>query len=223
MAQWNVRLPWMRILACLTFIKVASLYKTSVVIGSHAAFFSGSCWSVPLAGAAGGIAGGVLAFLMRLLSSWFVLGALSLSSLAFFIPGLCSSLYWATRSSLVRFWLPAACMVAFAVHPVGREAFPYALYWLIPMGLYLFKSSSLFATALGSTFVAHAVGSVIWLYTVPMAAATWLALIPMVAVERTVAAAGMALVCYAYYGVVAGVKMAKAYAYRDSVACKTTF
>lgn len=50
---------------------------------------------------------------------------------------------------------------------------------------------SLFLTALGSTFIAHAVGSVIWCYTVPMTPAMWLGLIPVVALERTLFALGM--------------------------------
>ncbi len=47
--------------------------------------------------------------------------------------------------------------------------------------------------ALASTFIAHAVGSVIWLYTVPMVASAWLALIPIVACERLLYTAGIVM------------------------------
>src|SRR2546430_1999084 len=55
-----------------------------------------------------------------------------------------------------------------------------------------------FLQALGSAFIAHAVGSVIWLYTVGMTPAAWLGLIPVVFVERMLCAAGMTV---AYYGI----------------------
>ena len=50
----------------------------------------------------------------------------------------------------------------------------------------LFRSKSL-----GATFVAHAVGSIIWLHLMPMSSNMWLALIPIVPVERVCFAAAM--------------------------------
>ena len=55
-----------------------------------------------------------------------------------------------------------------------------------------------FLTSLSSTFIAHAVGSVIWIYADPATPEFWYALIPLVAVERLVMASGMTL---AYYGI----------------------
>jgi hypothetical protein len=55
---------------------------------------------------------------------------------------------------------------------------------------------SLFLQALGSTFIAHAVGSVIWLYTVPMTAAMWMGLMPIVLFERIAFALGMVIAHY---------------------------
>jgi hypothetical protein len=68
------------------------------------------------------------------------------------------------------------------------------LYWLIPVILYVVPQRSLFLNGLGSTFVAHAVGSVIWLYTVPMTAGMWMGLMPIVALERILFALGMVVV-----------------------------
>ncbi len=50
---------------------------------------------------------------------------------------------------------------------------------------------------LASTFIAHSVGSVLWLYTGTMSAAVWMSLIPVVAIERFVFAGGMMVVYYA--------------------------
>jgi hypothetical protein len=82
-------------------------------------------------------------------------------------------------------------MVLFIVHPVGREAFFYSFYWIIPVLVFYLPYRSLFLTALGSTFVAHAVGSVIWLYTGSYTPAMFLALVPIVVVERMIFALGM--------------------------------
>jgi len=92
---------------------------------------------------------------------------------------------------MIRCLMPLGCMLLFVLHPVGADAWIYAMYWWIPVILYITQRNDLFAMALGSTFVAHAVGSVIWLYTVPMAASTWLALIPIVLIERLLFALGM--------------------------------
>ncbi|MFH1831457.1 MAG: hypothetical protein ABH827_01510 [bacterium] len=104
---------------------------------------------------------------------------------------------------LVSLVLPVLCMFLFMVHPVGQQAFVYSFYWVIPVIIYVvnalglgkqggtkFSVGSIFLTALSSTFIAHAVGSVMCLYMVPMVAAQWLALIPVVALERFVFAAG---------------------------------
>ncbi len=59
-------------------------------------------------------------------------------------------------------------------------------------------SKNIFLHSLTSTFIAHAVGSVIWLYATPMTPEFWYALIPVVAVERLVIASGMTLAYYAF-------------------------
>jgi len=66
------------------------------------------------------------------------------------------------------------------------------MYWLIPVALYFMKKST-FNTALGSTFVVHAVGSVIWLYTRDTSVLLWHSLLPIVLLERMAFAIGMVL------------------------------
>ena len=73
----------------------------------------------------------------------------------------------------------------------------YAALWIIPVLAAFFHRDNLWITALGNTFTAHAVGSVIWLYTIPMSAVAWYALIPQVLVERILFASGMVIVHYA--------------------------
>ncbi len=123
----------------------------------------------------------------------------SLHYLAFYIPGFFAAAYWASSSSmLIRVLVPILCMIAFIAHPVGGAAWLYAMYFLIPVLLYFRSKNNIFSTALGSTFVAHAVGSVIWVYTVPMTVFAWLALIPVVIIERLLFAIGMTIF-YRFY------------------------
>lgn len=172
-------------------LKISGLLKISFLVGSQMIWFSASNSVLPLAGAFGGVMGSGLVFLIRQLLHLLFFKTISLSFLAFCIPGLCASLYWSTNHFVVRLLLPIACMGFFVIHPVGVQAFVYSLYWLIPVVLYCIPQRSLFLQALGSTFVAHAVGSVIWLYTVPMTATMWIALMPIVLCERILFALGM--------------------------------
>lgn len=97
---------------------------------------------------------------------------------------------------LTQLMLPLACMGLFALHAVGSQAMAYTLFWLIPAVLYVVGNRSTLAVAVSNTFIAHAVGSVIWLYAVAaMTPSYWLALIPTVAVERF-ALAAVAVVFY---------------------------
>lgn len=170
--------------------KLLSICKLSFVVGSQAILFSASNLSMPLIGFFGGVTGATFIWALLLLCRYAV-SSFSLSTLAFYIPGYCAALYLATPSRLVRCGMPILAMALFLLHPVGLQAAFYSSYWLIPLGIGLLPPRSFFAQALGATFTAHAVGSVIWLYTVPMAPEVWLGLIPLVALERLTFAAGM--------------------------------
>jgi hypothetical protein len=173
-------------------LSLSSLAKFSFVIGSWHMFFSAINCVGPLAGSFLGVSGSLMVYGLRTVLRLVTVG-LAGSQLLSGVPTLCASLYLGSSHWAVRCALPIICMALFWLHPVGFAAAPYALYWLIPVVVFFSKSNQFFANALGSTFVAHAVGSVIWLYTVPMTSAAWLALIPVVAVERLLFATGMVI------------------------------
>jgi len=164
------------------------------ILGSRTSFFAGGSVMTPLAGLFGSVFEcGVLSAINAALVIWrwgVPVGRVS----TYGIPSFFAALYWSTPSFWTRFAVPVICMLLFYFHPVGGEAFAYTLYWLIPMAFYVFRLDNLIFNALGSTFVQHAVGSVIWLYTVPMSAQAWLSLIPVVARERLLIAAWMVCV-----------------------------
>ena len=53
-------------------------------------------------------------------------------------------------------------------------------------------AETLIGRSLGATFTAHAVGGVLWIYTIPMTPEIYIALLPIVIVERTLFATGIA-------------------------------
>ncbi len=115
---------------------------------------------------------------------------------------------------LLRVVLPLSAIILFVLNPIGREAFLYSFYWFIPVIIFLVeiisKRKSIFTNSLSATFIAHAVGSLIWLYTIGMSSLYWNLLIPRVAIERLVFAAGMT-VCYLGLKKILNILSAKGY------------
>lgn len=177
--------------------KLSGLIKISFLLGSHMIWFSGVNCILPLSGAFGGTLGASLLFLVRQLIHLLFYKTFSLSFLAFCIPGFFASLYWSNRHWLIHVVTPLVCIGLFILHPIGGQVWFYSLYWLIPVAIYFVPRENLFLQALGSTFIAHAVGSAIWCYTVPMTQSMWLSLLPIVIVERVLFALGMVMAHYA--------------------------
>ncbi len=113
--------------------------------------------------------------------------ATSLTPLAgtLYVPTLAGSLVLSSQSRLLQIALPLICIATFALHPVGSQSMAYTLYWLIPI-VVSFLPSSIFLRSLSSTFVTHAVGSTIFLYTHPTTSTYWHALLPQVWLERLI-------------------------------------
>lgn len=108
------------------------------------------------------------------------------------IPTLLATVSWrvSERRSALHYGMhvifPLLAMALFVLTPGGRGAWQYSLYWLIPVGV-AFMPPTLGGRAVQSTFVAHAAGSVMWAYFASLSSGQWLALIPVVAVERFLA------------------------------------
>lgn len=179
---------WVAVLA-----KLSTLLKVSFVVGSYTAFFSLSNCLVPLMGAYTNLPA-VLSFGLLGMIIRYGMGSLALFKIAVFhVPGIVGGLAWISAYRSVQLFVPALCMALFIAHPVGGAAWMYTLYWLIPMTIYVSNRQSIFAQALASTLVAHAVGATIWLYADPLNPAIWLGLIPVVAYERLLFALGMTI------------------------------
>ncbi len=88
--------------------------------------------------------------------------------------------------------VPILAIIAFNLNPIGRSAWQYSMFWLIPIAAHFFRKN-LFARSLGATFTAHAVGGALWVWVFGLSKTIWLALIPQVILERTLMAAGIAV------------------------------
>jgi|WetSurMetagenome_2_1015567.scaffolds.fasta_scaffold229735_2 hypothetical protein len=149
----------------------------------------------PVAGAFIGVAGVAAVGIAKLANALIAGSSISIIDLAKMTPMMFAAYYfWKNgargASDKLGIIVPAAAMLAFWANPIGQQAWVYALYWLIPIAA-KFLPDKLVLRSLGSTFTAHAVGSVLFLYTIPTAPALWLALIPVVAVERGAFALGI--------------------------------
>ena len=183
-------------------LKIASLIKVSFLIGSYTAFLSMTAIMMPLSGAFGGIWGAMLVCALGLGFKLAIGSAITFKFLAYSgIPGLFAALYWGSNSVVTRLIIPLICIMAFIVNPVGSQIWAYSLFWLIPIITAFFKKN-IFLQSLGSTFIAHAIGTVIWIWAVPTIPAFWLVLVPIVIVERMMFALGMTIMhkalCYCY-------------------------
>lgn len=178
---------------CMRFIKL------SFIVGSETAFFSAAHCVRPLTGLYSGVRMSAGILLLRSFLSIFYLHMVPALALVYHIPTFFASLYWsvipqkpAHFSRFLMALFPIACFMSFVLHPVGSQAVSYACFWIIPLCSIVIAHNNVFIHALASTFMAHAAGSVIWLYTIgPVSSVMWKALIPVVLVERLLFASGM--------------------------------
>lgn len=191
------------ILMSLGFILLlSSFFKLTSIIGSYKLFFSGINFSMPILGAFIKPLYLPFIFIFFLLKKITFGGALTLG-----IPTFMATLVIAFANKdglkykiydfLLRVILPLLAIVLFLLNSVGRQAFIYSFYWFIPVILFLvemfFNKKYIFTIFLSATFIAHSVGSLIWLYTLNTTPYYWLSLISLVAVERFLFACGMHL------------------------------
>lgn len=172
---------------------LSSLFKISFGLGSFKFFFSGINFIAP-----------AISFCMQSVVGMFFVPILLFfkfsHQITFGLPTLIATLCWLNYGKsnfadfVMRFLFPLVAILIFTLHPIGGQAYFYSFYWFIPVLIYLTqkfnKFNSVFSFALSVSFVSHAVGSIIWLYAIPMTFAQWIALMPVVFFERFIFTAG---------------------------------
>jgi len=181
------------ILAFSILVLIGSQINFSPILGAENQAFTLFQFFGPTAGAFLGPLIGAASVLLAELVSFAALGKeVSIVNLFRLAPMLFAAAYFGSKGVRQRSFaaIPLLAMVAFWLHPVGQQAWFYALYWLFPIAATL--KPGLISKSVGATFTAHAVGSVAFLYTVPTAPALWIGLIPIVAMERGLFSLGIA-------------------------------
>lgn len=157
------------------------------IVGSHAAFFSYATMAIPALGYEHSLFYVILYIFTKSLFSLSIPFVFFLRRLPLVVATL------ALQKKTFHFFviLPILAMMLFSIHPVGGQVFYYSWYWFIPIGCYFFVQDTMPSRALAASFIAHAIGSVIWLYLGQIPAHVWHGLIPLVIVERLIIAVGM--------------------------------
>jgi len=189
------RLVFIAIFTVLVFI--GNNINFSALVGAENQFFTLFQFFGPIAGAFLGPIFGAISVLFAELIDFFVVGKeASLLNLLRFTPMLFAAYYFGSKKRNLSIIVPLIAIAAFVLHPVGRHVWFFTLFWTIPIIAKILPkkySNSVIAKSFGATFTAHSVGGALWIWTVPMTAAQWIALIPIVIYERTLFASGIAV------------------------------
>lgn len=137
------------------------------------------------------IPGIISVFLMQALNLLLHGGNFDIGGIIRLFPTLFAVSYF-TKQRKLNFVVPILAMIAFNLHPIGRSAWQYSLFWLIPVVAYFFRQN-LIVRSLGATFSAHAVGGALWVWTFGLTKEIWLSLIPQVMIERFLMASGISI------------------------------
>lgn len=156
----------------------------TTVIGSKVKFTLFDFFA-PMASGFIGTIPGLVAVLLMQLANFVLHGAqvVDAGTIIRFFPPLAAVWYFSSKSKF-NIIIPLLAIAAFNLHPIGRSAWLYSMFWLIPIICYFWREKFLLARALGATFTAHALGGALWIYAFGLSQEIWLGLIPVTAVER---------------------------------------
>ncbi|MDP7263597.1 MAG: hypothetical protein QF436_00520 [Candidatus Woesearchaeota archaeon] len=185
------------ILLFAVFAFITQRINFSPLVGAENQFFTLFQFFGPIAGAFLGPVFGVIAVFLAELVDFIVVGKeLTLINIMRFAPMLFATYYFASNKKRLNAIIPLIAIGLFVLHPVGRQVWFFALFGTIPIIATLLTkkySMSVPLRSLGATFTAQSIGGALWVWTVPMTAGQWIALIPVVAYERVLFALGIGI------------------------------
>lgn len=115
----------------------------SKLVGAENQFFTLFQFFGPVAGAFLGPIVGVLSVLIAEVASKIVNNAtFDLVTILRLTPMLFAAWYFGTRKDKLSFFVPAAAIILFIAHPVGRQVWFFSLFWTIPILMKLFSKYS---------------------------------------------------------------------------------
>ena len=192
-----IKKKYLFVVLFIALVFIGKKINFSPLVGAENQFFTLFQFFGPIAGSFLGPLFGAISVLGAELIDFFVVGkGMSAVNLLRLTPMIFAAYYFGMkRKYSVGILVPLLAIGLFVLHPVGREVWFFSLYWLIPIVISVLPatySQNLVLKSFGATFTAHAVGGALWVWTVPMTAAAWVTLIPIVAFERSLFALGIA-------------------------------
>jgi hypothetical protein len=179
-----------------SLVFISTKINFSALVGANNQFFTVFQFFGPIAGGILGPAFGILIVFSATFANFavnlFQGAAFEPLSLLRLLPMLFAVYYFGTKKRSLGLVVPLIAISLFLLHPVGRAAWFYSLFWTIPL-ITRFFPNRLFLRSLGATFTAHAVGGAIWIWTVPMTPELYIMLLPITAIERLLFASGISL------------------------------
>ncbi|OGY90947.1 MAG: hypothetical protein A3H70_03605 [Candidatus Komeilibacteria bacterium RIFCSPLOWO2_02_FULL_48_11] len=183
-------LIFLLIFTLLGFIALQVPFTT--VIGSKVKFTLFDFFGPMASGFIGTLPGIAAVFLMQAINFlWHGAKVVDAGTIIRFFPPLAAVWYFGSKSKF-NIIIPIIAIIAFNIHPIGRSAWLYSMFWLIPIICYFLRDRFLLARSLGATFTAHALGGALWIYAFGLSKEIWLGLIPITAIERSLFALGIA-------------------------------
>lgn len=141
----------------------------------------------------GPILGALSTFVVYVLNIILFHKQINFLSILLFLPPVLAAVYFGLKQKKTAIIFPI-CIILFLLNPIGRQAWLYPMIWLIPFCATFWKKRLIF-NSLGATFTAHAVGTIIFLYMFGLTPAIWMALIPVVLIERGIFTIGIWASC----------------------------
>ena len=186
----------------LMLLFISKLIKFGPILGVLKGNLLASQVVMPLAGILTSGIGLISIFVLSAINSFSFNFTLYSLSTVYHIPSFFASLSLFSHGNKtlnlffrsINFVVPASCAILFVINPIGSQIPAYVLYWLIPVFITASGIENMFLKALSATFIAHAVGTVIFVYSVPSDVSLWANLAKIVWLERIVIALGMTVV-----------------------------
>jgi len=122
-----------------------------------------------------------------------------------FFPIIFAGIYFAKifKGEKKLIFIPLLCIFLFILHPIGKIVWFYSLFWILPILIAVFKEKldrilrfpvfKIYGYSLGTAFVDHGVGCVIYLYLLNIPAHFWIEAIPHTILERLLIAGGISV------------------------------
>ncbi len=184
-------------------LKLSQFIKLSIIAAPYwLGSFSLSQFIMPISGLILTNKGMLAIFILQALWKILTIKSLTLITMlyciSYHIPNFLGAVYMSSSDIILKSSILLASAGLFVIHPIGTQIPLYTLYWVLPLALAIFKTDNLYLKSLATTLTAHAVGTVIHIYTFQTDVAFWTNLAKIIWIERLIFSLGIYLTYLTY-------------------------